>query len=170
MTSSPDESGLEQWDLTSQNSPYLDRHMMFPLLEYLDGLILAGSVSYSSKDVAAARLALLRPTHMVDYAVDTYKSVHGENADIPKEMEEQKSQVFKQQEEMEEGCKPLLDLSNNEEEKVRAKIRTHFNPWFHCCLSPIQSNFHFVCFHRRFRPSTWPPDGGTSRSYARNLT
>jgi len=110
-------TGLEQWDLTSKNASYLDRHMMFPLLEYLDGLIESDRISYSSKDVAAARLSLLRPTHMVDYAVDTYKSVHGDSAEIPAEMEEQKTQVFKQLEELESGCKPLTDLCNNEEEK-----------------------------------------------------
>ncbi|VEU40790.1 unnamed protein product [Pseudo-nitzschia multistriata] len=112
-------SGLEQWDLTSKTSLFLDRHMMFPLLEYLDGLIEADKISYSSKDVAAARLSLLRPTHMVDYAVDTYKSVHGDSAEIPAEMEEQKTQVFKQLEELESGCKPLTDLCNNEEEKTK---------------------------------------------------
>ena len=95
--------------------------MMFPLLEYLDGLIDAKTINYSSKDVAAARLALLRPTHMVDYAIDTYKIVNGETAQIPPEMEEQKSEVFKQLEEVEKGCKPLADLCSNEEEKVRIK-------------------------------------------------
>ena len=111
-------SGLEQWDLTPKNSSYLDRHMMFPLLEYLDGLIESDKISYSSKDVAAARLALLRPTHMVDYAIDTYKSVHGESAEIPAEMEEQKKGVFKQLEELQSGCKPLTDICSNEEVKV----------------------------------------------------
>jgi len=85
----------------------------------LDGQIKADKISYSSKDVAAARLSLLRPTHMVDYAVDTYKSVHGDAAKIPEEMEEQKTQVFKQLEELESGCKPLADLCNNEEEKKK---------------------------------------------------
>ena len=115
--------GLEQWDLTNRNSAYLDRHMMFPLLEYLDGLIEATRISYLSKDVAAARLALLRPTHMVDYAIDTYKSVHGESADIPEEMEKQKTEVFKQLEELEHGCKPLTELCDNEEEKVNGIAR-----------------------------------------------
>mmetsp|Transcript_50902 Transcript_50902/g.58852 ORF Transcript_50902/g.58852 Transcript_50902/m.58852 type:complete len:516 (+) Transcript_50902:109-1656(+) len=119
MTEQKSVGGLERWDLTNKNSAYLDRHMMFPLLEYLDGLIEADRISYSSKDVAAARLALLRPTHMVDYAVDTYKSVHGESAEIPAEMEEQKTQVFKQLEELEHGCKRLTDLCNNKEEKTK---------------------------------------------------
>jgi translation initiation factor 3 subunit E len=113
---------LEQWDLTSKISPFLDRHMMFPLLHYLDELIDAGTINYASKDVAAARLALLRPTHMVDYAIDTYKAVHGNGAAAPKEMEEQKNQVFKQREELENSCKPLSDLCNNEEEKVRRRV------------------------------------------------
>jgi len=119
--------GLEQWDLTNRNSAYLDRHMMFPLLEYLDGLIEATRISYLSKDVAAARLALLRPTHMVDYAIDTYKSVHGESADIPEEMEKQKTEVFKQLEELEHGCKPLTELCDNEEEKTKLMSEGQWN-------------------------------------------
>lgn len=110
--------GLEQWDLTSKNASYLDRHMMFPLLEYLDGLIESDKISYSSKDVAAARLSLLRPTHMVDYAIDIYKSVHGDSAEIPEEMQAQKTEVFKQLEELQAGCKPLTEICDNEEEKV----------------------------------------------------
>ena len=70
--------GIEQWDLTDAVSPYLDRHMIFPLLEFVDERIAAKAVSYDSRDVAEARLALLRPTHMVDYAVDVYRSIHGE--------------------------------------------------------------------------------------------
>jgi translation initiation factor 3 subunit E len=111
-------ANIEQWDLTSKVSPYLDRHMMFPLLEYMDTLINAGTVSYSSKDVAAARLALLRPTHMVDYAIDIYRAVHGEGSEIPKEMEDGKTSVYKRLEELEKGCKSFHELCANAEEKV----------------------------------------------------
>jgi translation initiation factor 3 subunit E len=111
--------GMEQWDLTAKVSPYLDRHMMFPLLEYMDGLISAGTVSYSSKDVAAARLALLRPTHMVDYAIDIYKNLEGADAAVPKEMEDQKTDVYKRLEELEKGCKALHELCGKGAEKVR---------------------------------------------------
>jgi translation initiation factor 3 subunit E len=93
--------------------------MMFPLLEYLDGLINSGSISYSDKDVAAARLALLRPTCMVDYAIDIYKGLHGADSEIPKEMEEQKTSVYQQLETLEKGCTALHDLCGKEEEKVR---------------------------------------------------
>ena len=110
------DKGMEQWDLTSSVSPYLDRHMMFPLLEYLDTCINKGLLDYSSKDVAAARLALLRPTHMVDYAIDIYKGLH--DGDVPKEMEEQKAHVYQRLEELRAGCSALDKLCNNKEERV----------------------------------------------------
>lgn len=111
-------TSVDQWDLTSTVAPYLDRHMMFPLLEYLDSLINAGTISYSAKDVAAARLSLLRPTHMVDYAIDIYKGLHGADAPVPPEMEEQKSKVYQTLEELRSGCKVFTDLCENAEERV----------------------------------------------------
>ena len=73
----------EQWDLTSRVSPYLDRHMMFPLLEFLDGLITSKQIAYPAEDIQAARLALLRPTKMKDYAMDILNASTGnvENKD-----------------------------------------------------------------------------------------
>ncbi len=112
------EGSVDQWDLTSTVAPYLDRHMMFPLLEYLDSLINAGTISYSAKDVAAARLSLLRPTHMVDYAIDIYKGLHGADTPVPPEMEEQKAKVYETLEELRNGCKPFSDLCENQEERV----------------------------------------------------
>ena len=117
-------SGIEQWDLTNTVSPYLDRHMIFPLLEFLDGLIAKEAVSYNSRDVAEARLALLRPTHMVDYAVDVYRSIHNSEAGdggtaIPPEMEEQKQRVYQQLETLRAQCEPLDKLVKDEEQRVR---------------------------------------------------
>jgi translation initiation factor 3 subunit E len=111
--------GIEQWDLTSQVSPYLDRHMIFPLLEYLDTLIGKQAIAYSVKDVAAARLSLLRPTHMVDYAIDVYKSLEGD-APVPQEMEQQKQAVYKELEDLRKGCESLDTLCKNTEERVSA--------------------------------------------------
>ena len=107
------------YDLTSKISPYLDLHMMFPLLEYIDTLISSGSISYSTLDVAQARLELLQPTHMVDYAMDIYREVHGEDAEIPKEMEDQKAEVFKKLEELRNAQLQLDDLCRNETLRVR---------------------------------------------------
>ena len=68
--------------------------------------------------VAQARLELLKPTHMVDYAMDIYREVHGEGAAIPKEMEEQKAGVFAELERLKEGAAKFDELCRNEEERV----------------------------------------------------
>ena len=123
VASTTSSTGIEQWDLTNTVSPYLDRHMIFPLLEFLDGLIAKEAVSYNSRDVAEARLALLRPTHMVDYAVDVYRSIHNSDATtaaaIPPEMEEQKQRVYQQLETLRAQCEPLDKLVKDEEQRVR---------------------------------------------------
>lgn len=111
-----------KWDLTSSVSPHLDLHMMFPLLEYVDSLIAGGQISYSLQDVAAARLALLRPTHMVDYAMDIYKELHGsdgKDVEIPQEMEDQKARVFEKLEELRTGCRAFDELWRQDEKRVR---------------------------------------------------
>jgi translation initiation factor 3 subunit E len=136
-----EEQGMEQWDLTSRVAPHVDLHMMFPLLEYLDTLINSGLIAYSSTDVATARLALLRPTHMVDYAIDIYKSLHGENAPVPPEMEEQKQQVYQRLEELRAGCNSLDELCRNTEERV-SRSRSHSHSHSHhnairALLSPL---------------------------------
>ena len=50
--------------------------------------------------------------------MDIYREVHGENATIPKEMEEQKAAVFKELEELREGASKMDELCNNEELRV----------------------------------------------------
>ncbi len=115
------------YDLTSNISPYLDLHMMFPLLEYIDSLISSGSISYNAMDVAQARLELLKPTHMVDYAMDIYREVHGADATIPKEMEEQKAGVFQKLEELKDGQAAFEELCRNEEARVSDLISLETN-------------------------------------------
>ena len=108
----------EQWDLTPKVSPYLDRHLLFPLLDFTDELIASKKVAYSSKDVAEARLSLLSPTHMVDYAIEMYKGLHGENAPVPDEMMQQKQHVTQEREELRKSCEVLDKLFGDKERRV----------------------------------------------------
>lgn len=101
----------EEWDLTSTISPYLDRHMVFPLLEFVDGLIENGKISYDSKDVAAARLELLQPTHMIDYAIDIHKK---DGSSVPQDLLDRKATVMKEMNDLKQLCAPLETLATNE--------------------------------------------------------
>jgi hypothetical protein len=108
-------------------SPFLDRRMMFPLLEYLDSLINAGTCAYQPKDVAAARLVLLRPTHMVDYAIDIYKNLHPRKRKFRKKCWPRKKRFYQDlEEELEKACQPLEDLAQNREEKVRRTTHHYY--------------------------------------------
>lgn len=113
-------TSAEVYDLTNSISPYLDLHMMFPLLEYVDSLISTNAIPYSAQDVAKARLSLLRPTHMVDYAMDIYRELHGKDCEIPAEMEQQKKDVLQKLEDLksDKGCQAFEDLCNNTELRV----------------------------------------------------
>lgn len=133
-TSTPTDAS--RYDLTPLISPHLDLHMLFPLLEYIDSLISSNSISYSSQDVAQARLSLLKPTRMVDYAMDIYKEVHGEGADIPREMEEQKEKVFQELEELRAGAGKVDELFRNEELRVSS---------FVICRNMVP--VHIICAH-----------------------
>ena len=108
------------WDLTTTLSPYLDLHMMFPLLEFVDDLISKKILPYESSEVATARLSLLHPTNMVDYAMDIYKELHNVD-DPPAEMEEMKTKIFEELETLREGCK-TFDAICSDENKIRVSL------------------------------------------------
>ena len=58
-------------DLTSTIAPFLDRHLVFPLLEFLQDRQL-----FPENDILVAKIDLLGKTNMVDYAMDIHKSLY----------------------------------------------------------------------------------------------
>jgi eIF3 subunit 6 N terminal domain len=119
-SSTDDSSNSEQWDLTPMVAPYLDRQMVLPLLEFLKERVDAGALGYSHADLDRARLEIVRPTNMVDFAEDLYQSLHkgGDVASVPtKELQDQKQAVYKQKEQLEAACERLLKFPA--EERVR---------------------------------------------------
>ena len=60
-----------QYDLTENISQFLDKHLVFPLLEFVSQKQL-----YDAAEIEAAKLELIEKTNMVDYAVDIYQQLH----------------------------------------------------------------------------------------------
>ncbi|RLN92446.1 hypothetical protein BBJ28_00019976, partial [Nothophytophthora sp. Chile5] len=58
-----------QYDLTNQLSPFMDLHFMFPLIDFL-----SSNELYDEAQLMAAKLALLKPTNMADFAVEIYQT------------------------------------------------------------------------------------------------
>ena len=64
-----------QHDLTGRVASQLDRHLVLPLLEFLQGRRrLYGDDD--EEEILRAKMELLRETNMVDYAMDVHKSLY----------------------------------------------------------------------------------------------
>lgn len=69
-----------KYDLTQRIAPQLDRHLVFPLLEFLQEKGL-----YPEEDILKAKIDLLNNTNMVDYAMDIHKTLYHSD-DVPQGM------------------------------------------------------------------------------------
>jgi translation initiation factor 3 subunit E len=68
---------MAEWDLSQKIIPYLDRHLVFPLLAYLTETGL-----FPEEEVQVAQYELARKTNMVDFAVSLFEAVYP-GKDIP---------------------------------------------------------------------------------------
>lgn len=60
-----------EYDLSGVISGFLDKHLVFPLLEFL-----AQKHLYDVKQIETSKLDLVEKTNMVDYAVDIYQQLN----------------------------------------------------------------------------------------------
>mmetsp|Transcript_19109 Transcript_19109/g.37220 ORF Transcript_19109/g.37220 Transcript_19109/m.37220 type:complete len:457 (+) Transcript_19109:52-1422(+) len=93
-----------KYDLLTKISPYLDKHLLFPLLEHVQE-----QKVYKEEDLLRAQVELLTKTKLVDFAVDKYKLLHKTDA-APAEMINRRKEVVAQIKEAKAECKPLLTL------------------------------------------------------------
>lgn len=62
---------MAEHDLTQKIIPYLDRHLAFPLLDYL-----YETNAFPEEQLWAAQYQLAQGTNMIDYALDIFKKLH----------------------------------------------------------------------------------------------
>jgi len=105
-----------EYDLTHKISPFLDAHLVFPLLEFLEE-----NTSYDAGSVQRARLEPLAPTNMVDSAIEI-RSALGETdgalvdgAPSVAEMEARRDAVFEAMEALEAKTEALRELLEDAE-------------------------------------------------------
>lgn len=68
---------MASYDLTPRMAPNLDRHLVFPLLEFLQERSL-----YEDEQILKSKIELLNKTNMVDFAMDIHKSLY-HTEDVP---------------------------------------------------------------------------------------
>nr|CAG4640774.1 EOG090X0491 [Eulimnadia texana] len=100
---------MAEYDLTSRLGSYLDRHLVFPLFEFL-----AVQGIYKEDELLRAKLDLLSKTNMVDFAMDVHKSLYPDR-DIPQSLKEKRSSVVDQLKKMQSETEPILAIFANPE-------------------------------------------------------
>lgn len=102
---------MPEYDLTSKIGEYLDRHMIFPLLEFLSSRKI-----YEEKSILAIKLDLLKTTNMVDFAVDCYKNLNPDE-DVPEHLIEKRVLIVEELVELSNSVSPFIDLFEKEDVK-----------------------------------------------------
>ncbi|KAI4471914.1 eukaryotic translation initiation factor 3 subunit e [Holotrichia oblita] len=100
---------MAKFDLTSRMGQYLDRHLVFPLLEFL-----SAKEIYDEQELLKAKLDILSKTNMVDYAIDIRKQLYPKE-DVPEELKERRVHVVTQLQELQHEVEPILQLMGDDE-------------------------------------------------------
>ncbi|KAK4178935.1 eIF3 subunit 6 N terminal domain-containing protein [Triangularia setosa] len=106
-------SGGSEYDLLNKLAPNLDRHMIFPLLEFSASQLVDedGEVKDQAKarQITQAKFALTKRTNMTDYVANLYCELEGLD-EAPPEYTERKKQVFSQLEKYEQQTAKITEL------------------------------------------------------------
>jgi translation initiation factor 3 subunit E len=101
---------MAEYDLTQTIAPYLDRHLVFPLLEFLD----FKKDLYPEEDLLKEKLALLADkTNMVDFAMDIYKKLY-KTEEVPAEMKAKRQAVVDRLKQLQAECSNILQVLDNQ--------------------------------------------------------
>ncbi|KAJ8747243.1 hypothetical protein K2173_024147 [Erythroxylum novogranatense] len=101
---------MASYDMTPKIAPYLDRHLLFPLLEFVQERQL-----YPDEQILKSKIALLNKTNMVDYAMDIHKSLYHAD-DVPQDMVERRAEVVSRLKALEEAAAAFLQNTNAAQE------------------------------------------------------
>lgn len=107
---------MAKWDLTNVLAPYLDRHLVFPLLEFLSAREI-----YDRSDILKAKLEVINKTNMVDYSVDITQLLNP--GEVPEALKVKREEVINQFKELDEAASPTLSLLVDDE--VTKNISQH---------------------------------------------
>ncbi|KAM7190162.1 eukaryotic translation initiation factor 3 subunit E [Rhypophila sp. PSN 637] len=119
-------ASASEYDLMLKLAPHLDRHMIFPLLEFSASQLVdeeTEEVTDEAKfrEITEAKYALLKRTNMTDYVAKLYKEIHG-SKDAPAEFADKKQKVFNQLESYEQQTGVISELLQRED--VIANLRS----------------------------------------------
>jgi translation initiation factor 3 subunit E len=111
---------MAKYDLTQTIATYLDRHLVFPLIEFLKE-----NRIYGEKELLSAQLDLLSKTNMVDFAMDIHRKLH-EN-EPPADYKTKRETVLARLKELNALCSPLVRLLQDQTKVAELKNDKNYN-------------------------------------------
>jgi len=106
---------MSEYDLTRKMASYLDRHLVFPLLDFLQH-----KEVWPAGQLADAKLALLAKTNMIDYYAEIYKGAKGQ--EIPQEMKDKRQAVVDNLRKLQGDLRGFLEVFSGEEGGQRLQL------------------------------------------------
>lgn len=100
---------MADWDLTTKLAPFLDVHLVFPLLEFL-----SSTGIYDEHELLQEKLNLLNHTTMVDFAIDIYKTLTPE-PDPPQNLVDKRRRVVEELGQLKEQAEAVVQLIVSDE-------------------------------------------------------
>lgn len=112
-------SSPADYDLLPKLAPHLDRHMIFPLLEFKANQFIDEDTGkfideQKGREFTAAKFALLKKTDMTDYVAQLHCDLQGLK-EPPVEYAERKQKVFSQLEKFEQETSTITELLGRED-------------------------------------------------------
>lgn len=95
---------LVQYDLSNRMAPFLDRHLVFPLLEFLQVREL-----YPVREIMEGKIELLGKTNMVDFAMDIHKALY-ETEDVPEALVERRKEVVQHMKSLQQEAETIVQF------------------------------------------------------------
>lgn len=78
---------MASYDLTPVLAKNLDKHLVFPLLEFL-----SNKRMYPEPDLEKAKIELVQKTNMIDYLIDIW-TIHHNKQEPPQEFQDRRNEV-----------------------------------------------------------------------------
>jgi translation initiation factor 3 subunit E len=115
---------MAEYDFTHTIGQYLDRHLLYPLLQHLGTKNI-----YKEDDLEKAKLEVLSKTNMVDLAIQVHKTLYKVDT-VPPEMEARREAVVARFDQLRTECSPILELIDNATLVAQLKAEKSFTPQY----------------------------------------